>query len=78
MGQEEVLKVLKKKGWMLAGEIVAELHSSRTSVNKACRSLLKQGEVEKNVIQGRRVKTIMWRKICSDQKSYPDGSEKPT
>ena len=48
MTQEEVMKVLEDNGdWMVIGEIMAILHCSRGSVQKALKSMYKYGEIGK-------------------------------
>ena len=62
MGQDEVLKVLKKnKGWMISGEIASILELSRASVGRTLKVLLKQKEVEREVIMTVRGIKYLWK-----------------
>ena len=46
MGQEEVLKVLRKNGeWMIAADIQRKLNQNVALINRALRALYNHGEV---------------------------------
>ena len=62
MGQDDVLEVLKKnKGWMISGEIASILGLSRASVGRTLKVLLKQKEVEREIIMTVRGKKYLWK-----------------
>jgi len=63
MGQEEVIKVLKKNGdWMIAGEIASNLEVNRDTVNRALKTLYKHSEVMRKVVKRRKLKgTYLWK-----------------
>ena len=61
MGQEEVLKVLKKNKWMISGEIAAIIGIDRANINRALKTLLKNKEVERAVTNTRKGKRYLWK-----------------
>ena len=75
MGQEEVLTILKReKRWMLAGEIMAETHGTRSTTNHILKGLFKQDEIDRKEYITRKGKSYLWK--YKDTKDVLHGSKK--
>jgi len=62
MGQDEVLKVLKKnKGWMISGEIASILEQPRATIGRTLTALLKHDEVIREIIITMKGKKYLWK-----------------
>ena len=58
------MKVLEKnKGWMITGEIMSELSTTRSAVNRATRKLFKEGIIMRKEVLIRRggPRSYLWK-----------------